>query len=170
MSAAGRHEILVPVSPGERTLFAFEVAERLPIRRCWLHSGPPHRPCCRLRAPVWIQQPQTTSVPLVLSVEFSTEAADNTLCAREWRRLYGSDYEARPDIFVPLLGRMRWRSLLADGILSGGEKIVGIDVDTGDHRIFSEMLEALDWADSLRKPTIYFYRYEPGFERVLRRI
>src|SRR5208282_5218007 len=104
---------------------------------------------------------------LLVRAELTAAAEQNTLPPAVWAELYPSDYETNQDDFIRLRGQIRWKKLVADRVLTGKERIVGIDVDTGEHRVFEQMLAGLRWAESCQKPTIYFHQCEPDFWYVM---
>jgi len=171
VSMAKGGEITISVRPGERTRIRPEDAEYwrdvLDARPWPLEQG--H--LLKRGVPVGFRP---DSALHVLPVEFTTEAKENTLRADYWKKFFPFDYEARREDFVPLLGEIWRKKLVADGVLSGRESIVGIDVETENHRVFEDMLDALHWAESLRKPptkpAVFFYRYMPHFWPFLKEV
>lgn len=164
-------EIPVPVSPGEMTSFAFDLVGdlRLPYGGQQLRIRASHGRLAYScdRVPV-LCRPDVADNYFVLAprVEFTTETKQNTLDATVWRSLFPSDVREQPSILVPLLGRILWRRLVSEGKIRRDVPVTAIDVETGEYRVFENMVDGLKWAKSVGKPTVYFNEYEPGFWRI----
>jgi phosphomannomutase len=161
-------EVVVPVRLGERTQFVFYLAAQLSIspqgHRWVLRRGQGSGASYGMQTRVWLRGEESSGVQSSRPVAFATETQENTIRADDWKNLFPSDYDSKPDVFVPFLGRILWKKMVDKGELSGKERVVTIDVDTGEHKVFDEMSDALRWAKSRPKPTTYFH-YEPRFWR-----
>ena len=163
-------EILIPVRPSETTSFAFDLADDLWLpprgQRLLVRTSNDQLVYCCAPVPVWCRRPDIADNHYVPAhAEFNTETRRNTLGATVWKTLFPSDYQEQRELFVPFLGRIIWKRLVNDRKIPGDAPIVAIDVETGDYRLFDDMVKGLEWAESLGRPTIYFNRYEPGFWR-----
>ena len=155
------NEIIVASRLGDMNIFQRKVADDLSLpedsRDFAVHRSESGNICWDFLALLWFRRSWDT-LHVVDRISFRAEAQENVLHPRIWFRLFPED--------IPVRGRKLWEDLLEQGKVEKDTKITGIEVETGKWEIFQDMSEALNWAGTFPRPTVYFRRYEPEFWRV----